>query len=86
MNPTTLPLRLLIWAYQWLISPLIPGHCRFLPSCSHYAAEAIDRHGALAGTWLALKRIGRCHPWGAAGYDPVPKIAPPKVGAAEPRR
>lgn len=48
------------------------GRCRFIPSCSEYALEAVRKHGAFAGTWLALKRIGRCHPWGGCGEDPVP--------------
>lgn len=58
--------------YQWVISPLLPRSCRFAPSCSEYAAEAIRRHGILGGSWLALRRILRCHPWGGDGYDPVP--------------
>lgn len=58
--------------YQWVISPLFPGSCRFEPSCSHYAAEAIELHGAVRGAGLALWRIVRCNPWGAAGLDPVP--------------
>ncbi len=65
-------LRGLIRIYQWVIAPLFPGSCRFEPSCSHYAAEAIARHGAVRGTWLALWRIVRCNPWGDAGLDPVP--------------
>ena len=65
-------LRGLIRAYQLLISPLLLPSCRYLPSCSNYAAEAIERHGALHGSWLALKRLLRCHPWGGSGYDPVP--------------
>jgi len=65
-------LQLLIRAYQLLLSPFLGSHCRFTPSCSQYAAEAIGRHGALRGTWLALKRIGRCHPFCDGGYDPVP--------------
>jgi uncharacterized protein len=68
-----------IVAYRLLISPLLPPSCRYLPTCSAYALEAIDRHGPLRGLWLAIKRIGRCHPiaWlgGGAGYDPVPDCA-----------
>ncbi|HEX7019274.1 MAG TPA: membrane protein insertion efficiency factor YidD [Gemmatimonadaceae bacterium] len=63
---------LLIKLYQLLLSPLFTGSCRFVPSCSAYAAEAIERHGVLRGSWLALRRLGRCHPLGAAGFDPVP--------------
>jgi len=59
--------------YQVSISPLIGAHCRHTPSCSHYAIEAINEWGVIKGTWLGLKRIGRCHPWGTSGYDPVPK-------------
>ncbi len=62
----------LIRVYQLLIAPILPGACRYQPSCSRYAMEAVDRHGALRGGWLAAKRIGRCHPWGGWGYDPVP--------------
>lgn len=69
----TLLLRGLIRAYQLLVSPVLGPSCRYLPSCSEYAAEAIERHGALAGTWLALRRLARCHPWGGSGYDPVPE-------------
>ena len=69
----TLPLRALIRVYQLFISPVLGPSCRYLPSCSDYAAEAIQRHGALVGTWLALKRLARCHPWGGSGYDPVPE-------------
>jgi putative membrane protein insertion efficiency factor len=61
-----------IRGYQILISPLFAGSCRFLPSCSAYAAEAVDRHGALKGGFLALRRLARCHPLCAGGYDPVP--------------
>ena len=69
----TLLLRGLIRTYQLLISPILGPSCRYLPSCSDYAAEAIERHGPLAGAWLALRRLARCHPWGGSGYDPVPE-------------
>jgi putative membrane protein insertion efficiency factor len=68
----TILLRGLIRGYQLLVSPVLGPSCRYLPSCSEYAAEAILRHGALAGSWLAVKRLARCHPWGGSGYDPVP--------------
>lgn len=61
-----------IAAYRSWLSPFLGRHCRFHPSCSAYAAEAIRRHGLAAGGWLALRRIGRCHPFSAGGYDPVP--------------
>jgi uncharacterized protein len=59
-------------AYQYLFRPLLGANCRFYPSCSDYAREAIERHGAACGAWLAVRRIGRCHPWHPGGYDPVP--------------
>jgi putative membrane protein insertion efficiency factor len=62
----------LLRAYRLLISPLYGQVCRYHPSCSAYALEAVQRHGALRGTWLAVRRLGRCHPWAAGGYDPVP--------------
>ncbi|MFZ0254582.1 MAG: membrane protein insertion efficiency factor YidD [Gammaproteobacteria bacterium] len=58
--------------YQWIISPLLGPHCRHLPTCSHYAIEAIQRYGLLRGGWLASRRLLHCHPWGTSGYDPVP--------------
>ena len=64
-------LKYLIRGYQLAISPLLGPRCRFYPSCSHYAFEAIEIHGAVRGTWLAIKRIGRCHPWHEGGFDPV---------------
>lgn len=66
------PLRALIRLYQLTISPFLGNNCRFDPSCSAYALEALRDHGAFRGTWLAVRRIGRCHPWGGSGYDPVP--------------
>ena len=59
--------------YQWTLSPLLGQTCRFDPSCSHYAVEAVEEWGILKGSWLGLKRILRCHPWGGFGPDPVPK-------------
>ena len=67
-----LPFILLIKFYQYVISPAIGPKCRYTPTCSHYALEAINKYGVLKGMWLALKRIGRCHPWGGHGHDPVP--------------
>jgi putative membrane protein insertion efficiency factor len=62
----------LIRAYRYLVSPLLGNNCRFYPSCSRYAEEAIARHGVMRGGWLALCRLLRCHPWHAGGCDPVP--------------
>jgi uncharacterized protein len=62
----------LVAAYRYALSPMLGRSCRFHPSCSEYAQEALERHGALRGIWLALRRIGRCHPWHRGGYDPVP--------------
>lgn len=80
MNPAQHILVAAIRAYRWTISPAqififgSTGGCRFTPTCSQFAAEAVQTHGALAGTLLATKRICRCHPWGECGYDPVPKL------------
>lgn len=76
-------LRILIRGYQLLVSPLLGPRCRFHPSCSQYALEAIELHGALRGTWLALRRLSRCHPWHAGGYDPVPPHDPPRPHVAQ---
>jgi len=66
------PLIGLIQLYRYLISPMIGSRCRFLPSCSEYAIEALRRHGLVRGAWLTTQRLLRCHPWGGHGYDPVP--------------
>ncbi|MFM7638718.1 MAG: membrane protein insertion efficiency factor YidD [Bacteroidota bacterium] len=63
---------LLIRVYQYVLSPLLPNSCRFVPTCSQYGVEALQKHGPFKGLWLTLKRISRCHPWGGSGYDPVP--------------
>lgn len=72
---TDLPSKILlglIRVYQLTLSPFIGNQCRFHPSCSTYAAQAIDQHGAIRGTWFAVRRLGRCHPFNAGGFDPVP--------------
>ncbi|MDH3737545.1 MAG: membrane protein insertion efficiency factor YidD [Alphaproteobacteria bacterium] len=70
----SLILRGLIIAYRYGLSPVLGANCRYAPSCSAYAQEAIDVHGPWTGSWLAVKRVSRCHPWGGAGYDPVPVV------------
>jgi putative membrane protein insertion efficiency factor len=62
----------IIRIYQYAISPLFGSSCRYAPSCSQYGIEAVKKHGAWKGGWLTIKRIGRCHPWGGSGFDPVP--------------
>ena len=66
------PLILMIRGYQLWVSPLLPAACRYYPTCSAYAIEALEKHGPVTGSWLALRRIARCHPFHAGGYDPVP--------------
>ena len=66
-------LRAAVRGYQWLVRPLLAPACRFHPSCSEYAEQALERHGALRGSWLAACRVCRCGPWHRGGYDPVPK-------------
>ena len=69
----TYPLVLLVRFYQVAISPFTPSTCRYNPTCSHYAIEALKKRGLIIGGWLYLKRIISCHPWGGSGYDPVPE-------------
>lgn len=69
-----------VHAYRWTIGPVLPKTCRFEPSCSRYALRAIDVHGPLGGSWLTLRRLLRCHPWGGYGYDPVPGDADDGTG------
>lgn len=76
MNPVSLVLRGLIRGYQLFVSPILPASCRFYPSCSAYGLEAVEKHGPVAGSWLALRRVCRCHPWNEGGFDPVPDPAP----------
>lgn len=64
-----LPIRI----YQYVISPFFPASCRHIPTCSNYSIEAIQKHGIIKGSWLGIKRISKCHPWGTSGYDPVPE-------------
>ena len=68
----TAPLIILIRAYQLIISPLLGSNCRFAPTCSEYAMESLKLHGLIKGLFLTIKRIGKCHPWGGHGYDPIP--------------
>jgi putative membrane protein insertion efficiency factor len=75
MNPVTWILVGAIRLYQWVVAPLIGPACRFMPSCSEYAREAVVTHGPAAGVWLAARRLLRCHPWGGEGWDPVPPAA-----------
>ena len=72
-SPGARLLLLIVSFYRYAISPLLPSRCRFYPTCSSYAVEAIQRHGALRGGWLTCKRLARCHPWGSHGIDHVPE-------------
>ncbi|MDP0500350.1 MAG: membrane protein insertion efficiency factor YidD [Verrucomicrobiota bacterium JB022] len=79
------PLVVLVTLYRWFLSPLlhtlVPGSgCRFEPTCSRYALQALQEHGPLYGSWLAIRRLSRCHPWGGCGFDPVP----PRASASQP--
>lgn len=75
------PLIQLVRFYRVAISPWLGGNCRYDPTCSSYAIEALQMHGILRGSWLAIKRIGRCHPWGGSGCDPVPESRNKKANA-----
>lgn len=66
------PFIILIKLYQWIISPWLGQKCRYTPTCSNYAVEALKKYGPIKGLWLTIKRVSRCHPWGGQGYDPVP--------------
>ena len=82
MNPIQYILLALLRFYRWAISPVLTAMaggtiCRFEPSCSQYAMESVIKHGALCGSWLTLKRLARCHPWGGCGHDPVPDVKEP---------
>ena len=76
MTPTAYLLSLPVRAYRLVLSPYVGHGCRYQPTCSAYALDALNRHGALKGGWLAVRRIGRCHPLGGSGYDPVPGADP----------
>ena len=76
-----LPMLGLVWLYRLAISPWLGNNCRYDPSCSKYAMDALRIHGAFRGSWLAANRIGRCHPWGGSGYDPVPEKQEDRVEA-----
>jgi len=67
----SLPLIALIKIYQWVVSPWLGPKCRFTPTCSRYAIEALRKYGLFKGGWMAIRRISRCHPWGGSGHDPV---------------
>ena len=67
-----MPFLALIWVYRNCISPITPPSCRFTPTCSQYAVEALRKHGLFKGSWFTVRRLLRCHPWGGSGYDPVP--------------
>ena len=76
MTPAAYLLSLPVRAYRLVLSPYVGHGCRYQPTCSAYALDALNRHGALKGVWLAVRRIGRCHPLGGSGYDPVPGADP----------
>ncbi|MBI0432780.1 membrane protein insertion efficiency factor YidD [Roseomonas sp. KE0001] len=83
-GPAATVLKGAVRAYQLTLRGVIGSHCRFHPHCSAYAIEALDRHGALRGSWLTARRILRCHPWHPGGYDPVPAVTEPETTSAAP--
>jgi putative membrane protein insertion efficiency factor len=83
MTPAARILALPVRAYRLVFSPWVGHNCRYLPTCSAYALEALERHGARRGSWLALRRIGRCHPWGGSGHDPVPPARDPAAHSSK---
>jgi uncharacterized protein len=88
-GPSALPrlaAHAIIRAYQLTLSSLVGRQCRYLPTCSQYTDQAIQRHGLWAGGWMGLARICRCHPWGGEGYDPPPQTRPPGAGPLTPWR
>ncbi len=84
MSPAAHTLRGAVVVYQWTLRPFIGAHCRFHPTCSHYALEALATHGALRGAWLSGRRVLRCNPWHPGGYDPVPPAAASPAPSATP--
>ena len=83
MNPFAIVLRVLVRVYQYSLSSVMAPSCRYHPSCSEYAYEALGRHGAIRGCWLAARRVLRCQPWGGQGYDPVPPAGDRHAGPAD---
>lgn len=73
VTPLAFILSLPVRAYRLVLSPWVGANCRYQPTCSAYAMEALKKHGGIKGSWLTVRRIGRCHPWGGTGYDPVPE-------------
>ncbi|KAF0145199.1 MAG: hypothetical protein FD153_266 [Rhodospirillaceae bacterium] len=86
MSPAAMGVTFLIRIYQYLFSPMLPASCRYLPTCSAYAIEAVRRFGAMRGGWLAMRRLARCHPWGGHGHDPVPERWPSFPASPAPKR
>ncbi|KAA0591729.1 putative membrane protein insertion efficiency factor [Azospirillum lipoferum] len=79
LSPLAHLLRALVYLYRWTLSPFVGWQCRFQPTCSCYAIESLEKHGAIRGGWLTVRRLGRCHPWGGAGWDPVPDPGAPQA-------